>query len=350
MAAGVGLAASCALLAACGGSGGSSAKGVSTTSSGKVSGNLTFYTYWLTDEADAAVAAFNKKYPDVHVKVYREGGPTIFQRFTAEEQTRRGGADVISIDEPYMKQLAADGYLERWLPQDASSVPDSLKTDSYVAVKSYINGVIVNTDVFPDKSQWPKSWEDFAHPKPSWDGKICLGDARSLSHAYSTLYGLYSTLGEERTKAIYQGLGRAHAKLYTGAPQASEQVTSGQCGMLFQIPFQNYTSIKGQGAHVAWVAPKPGMIPMVSSIGVVKDAANEDAAKAFVDFLLSNDGQKVFADLHLTPAQPDAPSTWWPSKDLGPYSPDMLIDYDEASANGPRQQLTQMWADALGVG
>lgn len=341
----LGVAAGALVASGCGG--GSDA---AATVDGKPAGTISFYTYWLSDEADAAIKAFNREYPDIHVRVYREGGPTIDQRFTAEQQTKQDSADVISIDEPYMKALDQAGYLMQWTPPEASTLPAALKRDSYVGIKSYINGTIVNTDVFGDRADWPRSWSDFANPKPSWDGKVCTGDARTLSHAYSTVVGQNDVLGPERTKAIYAGLGRAHAKLYTGAPQAAEQVASGQCGILFQIPYQNYAHLKQQGAHVAWVAPKPGMVPMTSFVGVVRNTENAPAAKAFVSFLLSKRGQRAFTDLNLTPAQPNAPTSWWISKsEAGRFKPSRLMRYDESKANDPREALLRMWTGALHV-
>ncbi|MCZ7538167.1 MAG: hypothetical protein M5T61_21000 [Acidimicrobiia bacterium] len=109
---------------------------------------------------------------------------------------------------------------------------------------------------------------DFADPRPEWQGKICLGDARGLSHSYTTLFGLYSVLGEEQTRAIYEGVGETTPTLYTGAPQAVEWITTGRCGILFQIPFLNYGTATEGGAPVEWVTPTSGMIPNTSMIGV----------------------------------------------------------------------------------
>lgn len=318
--------------------------------SGKVSGDLTFYTYWLSDEANAMVAAFEKKYPDVHVRVYREGGPTIYQRFLTEQETRRHGADVISLDPPFMKQLADKGHLVDWQPAESKTVPDQLRAPTYVGVKQYVNGVVINTNVFPNKADWPKTWNDFASPKPSWNKKICLGDARSLSHSYTTLFGLDTTLGPDSAKAIYKGLRASGARLYTGAPQASQQISNGECGMLFQIPYQNYARVKKQGAKVAWVTPSPGMIPTASVAGVVKDSKNTTTAKAFVDFMLSDEGQRVFTKLNLTPVRPDGPTDWWlTDAGQGNYNPKMLVSFDETKANEPRERLLKTWRQALGL-
>lgn len=333
---------------------GSSAPSTSTTGSSAaatnpaaVKGNITFYAYWLTNEVGAIVKAFNKEYPNVHVTTYRNGGPEVAQRLLSEKKAGIATADVVSVDTPLMQTLFQDGQLETWLPADAATVPANFKSNYDVAVQLYLNGVMVNTKTYPDKADWPTSWTDFAKPKASWDNKICTADARTISHGYAQVAAEDDVLGRSKTTAIYKGLGEAHTKIYSSAPVGASEVANGSCGILYEIPYQNYVKVKRAGAPVAWVVPKPGMVPVQSRISVVKGSPNEAAARAFVQFTLSPAGQKVFADMGLTPTQPSAPTSWWISNDIAPYSTKLLMTYPEENSYADRTALLNMFTQTM---
>ncbi len=57
---------------------------------------------------------------------------------------------------------------------------------------------------------------------------------------------------------------------------------------------------KAKGAPVEFVFPKEGVSAVTEPVAILSTAKNAEAAKAFVDFLLSEEGQKlaVIAGLH----------------------------------------------------
>ena len=62
-----------------------------------------------------------------------------------------------------------------------------------------------------------------------------------------------------------------------------------------------------KGAPVAWLKVEPIPAPF-HSIGLVKNAPHPNAGKLLIDFLLSEEGQRAFADVDYLPAMPSVPA------------------------------------------
>jgi len=59
---------------------------------------------------------------------------------------------------------------------------------------------------------------------------------------------------------------------------------------------------------VEWVAPKP-TTANVLPIAIAKNAQNANAAKLFMDYMLSEEGQKLLSVMSRTPARPGVSAT-----------------------------------------
>lgn len=60
---------------------------------------------------------------------------------------------------------------------------------------------------------------------------------------------------------------------------------------------------KAKGARVEFVFPAEGVSAVTEPVGILKTAKNLDAAKKFVDFLLSEEGQKAAVKMGYIPAR-----------------------------------------------
>ena len=66
---------------------------------------------------------------------------------------------------------------------------------------------------------------------------------------------------------------------------------------------------KNDGAPVEFVYPEEGSPAITEPIGVLKDSRNQDAAEAFVDFVLSDEGQELAASIGYTPVKEGVAAT-----------------------------------------
>lgn len=85
---------------------------------------------------------------------------------------------------------------------------------------------------------------------------------------------------------------------------------------------------KADGAPVEFVFPSEGVSYVTEPVAILSTAQNPDAAKAFVDFLLSREGQELAARQGYLPAHPEvAPPAGFP-----PRSEIRLLNFDPATA------------------
>ena len=314
-------------------------------------GSVTVYVLWLTNELESVTRAFKKKYPAISVDFYRSGGPVVMERYTTELQSAGNSADVVSIDPAELHDLADHRQLEPYTSPEAAVFPanDRDPNGYYTTFFAYMNGFMINKRVFPNPATWPSDWTDFIKPRPEWSGKVCLSDVRVADHAYNNIAALKARYGD-KVWDIYEGLVQDKARSYTGAPQGAQWAASGQCPIVFQIPFQNFVPLAKAGAPVAWVPPASGMIPSTVAVAIGKNAKHPNAARLFYDFVLSQEGQAALAALYVTPLRPGASTSWWPDGlGLPPLSSVKIMEYDPLEAARQRKDVLDKAVRLLGL-
>jgi iron(III) transport system substrate-binding protein len=106
------------------------------------------------------------------------------------------------------------------------------------------------------------------------------------------------------------------------------------------LPIRN----KLDGAPVAFVFPEEGVSAVTEPAAILSTAQNPAAAKAFIDFLLSPEGQQLAADQGYLPAHPDiTPPEGFPARaDI------KLIEFDPAAALANDQANKARFVDIFG--
>ena len=85
-----------------------------------------------------------------------------------------------------------------------------------------------------------------------------------------------------------------------------DQVIAGEYAIALNI-FNNHAVISAaKGAPVDWIPMDPAL-GVLSVISVTKDAPHPNAGRLFVEFLMSEDGQKIYRDAEYLPVDPNVP-------------------------------------------
>ncbi|MFT4085468.1 MAG: extracellular solute-binding protein [Nocardioides sp.] len=183
------LAAGSVVLAACGGSGLSSAsqKAAKLTSAGnltelektaKSEGTLTLYTAIQTEQAQPWVEKFTKKY-GIEVKILRLSSADLGTTFQTQEQAGKNKGDVLQTSNlAQLKEFQGKGWLAHYTPAAAHLYPADRVVAGYFYPLYQSNGAIAwNTKVTPADVQ--KVLVDDPYQgllDPSMKGKIVLID------------------------------------------------------------------------------------------------------------------------------------------------------------------------------
>jgi len=260
---------------------------------------VTLYTSALQPDADGLKAAFNKKYPNVAVTIYRDGTEKVIAKLRAEQEAKSVVADVLLIaDAPTMENLKADKFLQPYTSPLASALDKQfVEADGYYIGTKIINsGIAVNTTASLPK---PATWKDLL--KPDYKGKLVTpspqySGAAALNYAVflnTAAYGADFVKGLQKNgMTVVQGNGDALNKIITGELPVGIVTDNG------------VRAAKAKKSPVEMIYPTDGAIPITEPIAVVAGTKNLDAAKAFVDFVLSPDGQALVVTQNYIPLLP----------------------------------------------
>lgn len=264
----------------------------------QLSGTVTVYMPSPAGLADKLAEAFEAK---TGVKVEKFQGTTgeILARLEAEKANPV--ADVVILaswsDGLSMK---AEGGLESYKPAMADKINKGwLDADNTLfGYSASAVGVIYNTTVVPELNA---DWKDLADAK--YKDNIAIPDPEKSGACKDFLAGLVTGLPDG--ESIMESWAKNGLTVPGANKAALEAVTTGEKGVLIAgVDYNAYSSMKkGEPLKIYYPAsgtvvnPRPAMIP--------KTAPNMDNAKAFVDFLFSDEAQKLVGDAFLLPGRSD---------------------------------------------
>ncbi len=179
----------------------------------------------------------------------------------------------------------------------------------------------------------PNCWKDLTNE--AYRGRILAGNPNSSGTAFTTLATLIQLFGEEEAFEYMRALNRNIAE-YTKAG-ASPVKAAGRGEIAIGISFMHdAVTQKEAGAPLVIVAPCEGTGYEIGAVSIVKGTTRLEAARQFVDFALSPEGQATGA----AAGQNQVPSN--SRTKLPEGAPDIslikMVDYDFATFGSPEER------------
>jgi iron(III) transport system substrate-binding protein len=207
--------------------------------------------------------------------------------------------DIVWLDgSAVMERMAADGVLQA-VPADAldgvaytdfgkSLLPAS---HAFVPTGASVTAIEVNTKKVPaDKA--PHSWADLA----AFAGTVAAKDPNLSGPAYQWLAGFFQTNGVDAGKALLaQVLTNKSLSGLSSGGKVNSAVLTGDASVGINQDSAIYAKIAA-GEPVAAVYPTEGSVKLPQGLGISAKTTHLDAAKAFIAFVMSKDGQAAMQD------------------------------------------------------
>ncbi|MFB9947259.1 ABC transporter substrate-binding protein [Rhizobium puerariae] len=301
--------------------------------------DLVLYTSQPNEDAQATVDAFKAANPGLDVQWVRDGTPQIMAKLNAEIQAGNPVADVLLIaDTVTLERMKQAGQLLAYKSPEAANLDAALYDADgyYYSTKLITTGIMYNTQA----AMKPTSWADLA--KPEAKGLVTmpspLASGAALIHA-QTLAGVQG-LGWD----YYKQLKANGAVASGGNGGVLKAVASGEKAYGVVVDYMPLRE-KAKGAPVEFVFPKEGVSAVTEPAAILASTKHADAAKKFIDYLLSENGQKVAAKLGYIPARKgiDLPPGY-PARDQIKVLP---VNASEALKNSEKDVKT--FADIFGI-
>jgi len=292
---------------------------------GKTPSRVLLYTSVPQQLATQFADAFMKKRPDIKVEIYRAGSTEVGAKIAAEREVGGIRADLLWLaDAPVYYDLRKRGELYSYISPEAKAIPADLKDPKgFFTAGRLINMIIaVNTEVIPLKDA-PKSWKVF----PNVGKKAAMGNPLYSGSNFVTVAAFVKKDGDwswfERARANGVAIVR-------GNSEAATALAGKEFGIAMTLDYIVAGLIK-KGAPLAIVWPSDGAISVPSPIVIIKGTKNPAGSKAFVDYVLSKEGQEFLVKQEVIPVRGDVkPPVGQPSAKQIKFMP---IPYEWAADN-----------------
>jgi len=304
-----------------------------------IEGTLSFYTSQPDADAEKLVTAFKEKYPNVEVSIFRSGTEEVLSKLQAEKMAGSVQADVLLVaDSVSFEILKEQDMLQPYESKQHANIPaEYIDADRmYTGTKVIATAMAVNTNLV---QQIPDSWQALLSEEAK-DQAMMPSPLYSGAAAYNV--GVFSRtdgLGWE----FFEGLKANNMAVTKGNGAVLKAVAGGEKAYAMVVDFL-VARAEQEGSPVKLIYPNEGVPVITEPVGIMKDAKNVPAAQAFVDFILSEEGQNMQADLGYTPIRPgvEAPEGLKAIDEL------KVISYDIAELFQNREQDKEKFVTIFG--
>lgn len=241
--------------------------------------------------------AFVAKHPEVKMDYQSAGAGKLMAKIAAERESGKVLADVLWTSEvPDFYQLKAQGVLLPYTPKEIKALVNPLPDydGSFTAVRLGTLGIAYNTRLLKEA---PKTWTDVQ--KPAFKGAYGIANPALSGTAYMSISLLVKAFGWP----YIEGLRANGAKMGKGSGQVVDDTASGDLLGSLAVDYITLDKVD-KGATLALVYPEE-MLVIPSPITIFKSSQNVEAAKKFVDFVLSKEGQTIVANEGTLPVRGD---------------------------------------------
>jgi iron(III) transport system substrate-binding protein len=292
---------------------------------------LTVYTAGPANLIDDLAAGFKAK-TGMDVGVFQATTGKVMARLEAEAASPVADV-VISASMNTATKFSKKGLLMPYDSANAATVPDFLKGKDWV-----VQGISALAIAWNPKSGTPRpeDWMDLT--KPAYMDQVTMPDPASSGSAFELVSAL--TAQESLGWPLFEKLA-ANKIIVPGAnAQALNPVLQGAKGVVFGAVDYISFNKKAAGESLEVIFPKSGTVIAPRPMMILASTQHADAAKAFIDYVLSDEGQAMVAKTNLMPSRSDV------SADR-PLIADLKILDDRSSED--RKDLLARFAEITGT-
>ena len=217
-------------------------------------------------------------------------------------------ADVTYLGVTFGIQARKEGVVTPYKPAAWNDIPAGLKDadGNWFTIHSGTLGFMVNVDALKGKPI-PKTWADLL--KPEYKGLIGYLDPSSAFVGYVGAVAINQARG-----GTLDNFGPAidyFKALMKNEPIVPKQtsyarVLSGEIAILLDYDFNAYRAKYKDKANVEFVIPAEGSLVVPYVMSLVNKGPNQVNGKKVLDFVLSDEGQAIWANAYLRPVRANA--------------------------------------------
>ena len=276
----------------------------------ELSGKLVWWSDWTIEQTEAFIDAFNEVHPGIQVEYTRSDDAEMFDRFMTESEAGTIDSDIVIIGwDGFSRIWESLGYLHAFDSPEKFNIPADLRAPSgaWHTYGTLLEGICYNTERIEELGLDPlETWEDLADPQ--YKDEIVMQDILKVgSGAHDMMIETRVMWDENRWEAFWAGYGANNVVFQPDYTAAQQQLVQGNFAVLGLCYLDFVLPSIDQGAPVVWIAPE-FVITVGFTVNIPANAPNKENAEAFVNYILSDEGQAAVAEIvRQVPASPTAP-------------------------------------------
>ena len=283
----------------------------------KAEGKLVYYTANFAEVEQQVIKEFNKRFPEIKVEMVRAPGGQLITRVKTEAAAGKLIADVVDHSDRALMAELTDLFQDYAPPNAADYNPDSQISPKLWPRATLVWSIAYNTELVKDP---PKTWKDLT--KPQHDETTGQVFAESGGTTWTRIMFERQVLGED------YGAKQAstHPVLYPSGAPMSDALVRGEIAMGPLLYNAIYPKQKEGAPIQIFFAPEGAPVNPYAT-GIPKTAAHPNAAKLFLNWCLSKQGQTFMikelgnlTSLKVAPVYPEGfdpkvVKVWYPNFD-----------------------------------
>lgn len=269
-------------------------------SSSKASKELVVYSAGPDNLIKKITKGFEKK-EGINVKVFSSTTGKVLSRIKAEKANPEADVAILAslssaiglkkdgMTEAYANAKNADKLFPDWKDKD----------NNYFSYSGSALAIVYNTKLVKNP---PKDWEDLT--ASTYKNQINVSDP-SLSGSCLDFVSGYVNVNGEKGWDYFKAVKKNGAQMVGANNEALDPVITGEKSIVLAgVDYMTYTA-KKKGEPVDLVYPSSGTVISPRPALILKGAKNKENAQKFIDYLLSDEAQKMVAAAYLLPGRSD---------------------------------------------
>jgi iron(III) transport system substrate-binding protein len=253
---------------------------------------ITIYTSVPTQIMTDIEQAFEEKYPDIDLEVFRSGTGTLQSKIATEVETNNIQADIVWLaDFAYYESLKKQGLLKKITPTEAEALPAQFKEENgYYYAGRLINMVIAYNSNLVNNNEAPANWTDLNDKK--WYNMALMANPEYSGAAICAVGGLVNQYGWN----LFKELRANEMSVVKGNSTVTNKLASGEFKIGIALDYM-VRQMKAKGSPLELVYPEDGIVAIPSPIAVMAETVKEETCLDFVNYILSREGQETLVEM-----------------------------------------------------
>lgn len=260
---------------------------------------LVLYTTMELPQTIEVVRDFVQKYPFLGIELHPLEAETLVKKVQDEANNGMPTWDVLLGGGGLLQPLLDANLVVSYHSPQRQAISDALNDSQGYWSGYYINPYVLGySTTLVKEEEIPKSYNELLEPR--WKGNRIAID----STAHGLLRGLAAAWGEDKAVAYLRRLAGQQPIMARASITAVDSLHTGNASMVIAHAPVIRGYKKKLGSPIDWVSLDP-VVAQIDAVMLSAQSSRPNAARLFVDFILSKEGQSALTGVQQIPVRRD---------------------------------------------